>query len=426
MALTFYQQVAALNRELLRMVDFTSPFWNGGARFWLEHRGPALMRAIADAPGLKLWVQAPPLVNLDPFLKTCTLFADHVVIGHSGPLPPYHLGLVFPWHFGEDQSWIPPTPQETAKRTGKAVMYQLRCDAVRRPLPPIAKQCLLGPLRDPISIGMLSYFPASIVYSPLADNRWPSPSEVLARNGKLPQEQRMIGVKKEKASVTESQKQVSNDQGKGLGWEISEYGYPVFQEKELMPSVWEWSDTAIKWEMMMAALVASGGVESPENQQVRLRKLPEAILKLRLPYILDAKWEVIMELKDREKDSLELFRTRVLDACSKINECTNSRRFLSEVEYIQQNIVERSIKELNKSFRNLRHRHWFKMLGLGLAGVVIEVACYRGFPEFLHIFSGGSVVKALDIAFDLQKEEEEWRRRKGSENPMYFIWRIRH
>jgi len=273
---------------------------------------------------------------------------------------------------------------------------------------------------------MVSYFPASIIYSPLADHPWPSPSEILTRKGQLPQEQRMIGIKKEESEKPNSKSQASNNEGEGLGWQICEHGYPVFQEKKLMPSVWEWSDTSIKWEMMLAALVASGGVESPDNQQVRLTKLPEAVLKLRLPHIHNAKWEVIMELKEREKDSLELFRARVLEACSKINARSDSRRFLLEVESIQQDLVKRGIKELNKSFKSLRQRRWFKTLCLGLTGITIEIACYLGFPEFLHIFSGGSVVKAIDIAFDLKKEEEEWRRRVASQNPMYFIWKIRY
>ncbi len=185
-----YEEVSKLNRELIKMVDFTAPFWNAGARYWLEHRGPALTRALANSPGLKLWLQSPPVADLDYVLKVSALLGDHVVVGHCGPLPPHHLALAFPWRVDESTEIPPPPPYS------EPVVFPLRVDAVRRPLPPVAKQCLLGPIRTPIAEGVISYFPASIIYAPLFEAPWPDPAEVIGREGHLPVGHRLISVKR--------------------------------------------------------------------------------------------------------------------------------------------------------------------------------------------------------------------------------------
>lgn len=421
-----FEEIAQLNRELLKMVDFTHPLWNGGARYWLEHRGPKLARIIADAPGLKLWLQAPPVGSLDYPLKVCSLFADHVVVGHFGPLPPYHLGLAFPWRMDESTE-IPPPPGSQEK----PVAYPLRVDAVRRPLPPVASQCLLGSIRTAVELGIVSYFPASIIYAPLPGTPWPSPAEILSRDGSLPKGHRILGVKKETSEQQRESKKT--DQGtrtqsgssERLGWTIGEQGFPEFDDPRI-PKMWEWSDNAIKWESIFSALIASGGIEVPAGESVRLSRLPDATLKLRLPYLEDADWEMIHKIRAKESDALQSLRESLLKACSRVSAEYGSKRFSNAVAEIQERIVDKGVEDVRKSFRNKTFRKWMKVAGMGVATVTLEIACFLGLPPLTALVAGGAALKgALDVALDIRKEEQEWKNRAKTEMPMYFLWRLK-
>ena len=80
----------------------------------------------------------------------------------------------------------------------------------------------------------------------------------------------------------------------------------------------------------------------------------------------------------------------------------------------------------SKTFRSLRRRQWFKGLGVTLAVAGFDIACYLGMPEYTRLLGGGTALKvAMDVALAIRKEENEWRKHAGSENPMYFVWRLR-
>jgi hypothetical protein len=415
-----FEEISNLNKELLKMVDFTFPLWNSGARFWLEHRGPSLARKIADAPGLKLWFQAPPIGDIDYALKICSLFADHVIIGHCGPLPPYHFGLAFPWRMDES-SEIPPPTMQTAEEIGKPIAYHMRVDAVRRPLPPISKQCLLGPVRTAVELGIVTYFPASIIYAPLPGSVWSSPVEILSREGILPKGHRFIGVKKEFAEkLSKESSKIKTD------WSKCEQGYPEMDGPGI-PKMWEWSDQAIKWEYIFSAFIASGGVEPAKESYVQISQMPEAIFKLRLPYLKEADWEDIYKIREKEKGALESFRESILRACSNVSAVHGTKKFENAVVDIQERVVDKGIEEVRKAFKSLNFRKWAKIAGLGTATITFEIAYFLGLPPLTALVTGGAALKgALDVALDIRKEEEEWKKRAKSEMPMYFLWRLKH
>jgi hypothetical protein len=426
-----FEEIQELNSDLLKMVDFTAPLWNGGARFWLEHRGPALARALAEAPGLKLWVQAPPIGDLEAVLKLSALLGDHVIVGHCGPLPPYHFGLAFPWRLDES-SEIPPSPSEVAKATGKPFAYQLRVDAVRRPLPPASKQCLLGSVREAIRLGLMTYFPASIVYAPLEGKPWPSPAEVLEREGRLPTEHRLIGVKQPPESVEPDaasqadtpRKSAASSEG-DLGWTIGDQGYPEFSDPRI-PRLWEWSQDAVHWELLFSSLIASGGLQAETMPARNIERIPDAVLRLEFPYLRSAQWEAILELREKESSALEGFRASLMAACSKVNDERGSKRFEKAVEDIQHRLIDRGLDDVRKSFRSHRVRQWAKVAGLGITFAALEVACYLGLPPLTALLGHAAVgTGGIHLALDLTKEEKEWRKRARTEMPMYFLWRLR-
>ncbi len=385
-----FEELIELNKELLKMVDFTFPTWNSGARYWLEHRGPSLARAISDSAGLKLWLQSPPQTDLSYILKVCSLFADHTIIGHCGPLPPLSFGLGFPWRM-DDSTEIPPPPFESET----PLLYPLRLDAVKRPLPPVSKQCLLGPIRKAIELGMVTYFPASIIYSPILNEPWPSPGEILSREGNLPKGYRFLVRTKsetEKQDIPETDSDVNNqaetERNNDEGYTIGKMGYFEFKDPRKSRFVWEWSDNAMNWELLFSSLITSGNMEIPNESVIRLSRMPDALIEIKLPYLESADWETIYKVREKEKDSLGSLRESILKACSKVNAEHGSKKFENAVKEIQKNIIDKGINDVKKSFRSKNFHQYLKLTGLGIVTVSLEIACYLGLPPLFYFNRG--------------------------------------
>lgn len=444
-----FDDIIEINSELLRMVDTTYPLWNGGARFWLEHRGPTLARRISDSAGLKIWLQAPPDESIEDTLKICSLFADHTIVGHSGPLPPINYGLIFPWHWG-DPNWVPEPPELAFKKNPKAkgISRPTFMDRVARPLPPISIECLLGKTRQAIELGLVSYFPASIIYSPVSDDPWPDPAEIFSREGKLP-DTRKAGFRAKKINAQGKEEIIdvplndlvsnpeifskSNEDNKEKkkednwpGFDLSPFGYPEYHHPDT-PHMWEWNIDAINWEILFASLIANGNVEPLIGRHVKPQRLPDAILSLRLPYLSSTDWGTIFELREKENDSLENLREKILNACLKVSAERGSKSFDNAVADIQERIIDKGVDEVKKAFRSKSFRYWANITGLSLSTITLEILCFMGLPPLGAIAAGSSLVTgAIKMATDFIKEEQEWKRRAKADMPMYFLWRLKH
>lgn len=400
-----------LNREMLQMVDFTNPFWNAGTRYWLEHRGPKLGRELANNRGLKLWLQVGPTHYPDAILKIASLFADQIIVGHTGPLPGYHLGLAFPWRL-DNSTEIPPPPSSH----GKPVMYPMRIDAVRRPLPPNSKYFFFGPPRRAIELGIVTYFPASIIYAPLSGKSWPSPVEVLSREGNLPTGHRLLGVKKTPKN------QESNQTEKKFGqMRIREDGLIEFEGVSIYEK-WEYIGQATKWEMAFSSLISTGGMLMGGTEVPQVSKMPDAIFRLNLPYIQDAKWDVIYQIRNEEKKTMVAFRERILEVCSEVPEAVGSSSYIKRL----QKEINDGVDEVDKSYKQVKRGITGKKIASGLGIISLEIACFIGLPPLAAIISGvsGAVAVGLNLKLDLKKEIEAWKQQISDKQPMYFLWRF--
>jgi hypothetical protein len=435
-------QIGSLNREMVQMADFTNPLWNAGARFWLEHRGPEVARAIHALPGLKLWLLAPPDGDLSYAAKLAALLGDHVVVGHAGPLPPHHCGLAFPWRL--DHGTEIPDP-DAPRKLGMAIEYQIRVDAVRRPLPPrTSRQCLLGDLREGLMTGLVSYLPASVVFSPLPREPWPNPAEILERPGTLPSRRRTVYHNPSKPEEPPVEVVTNYDGDPGTMRElpdplpherqqqsslpeptIGDRGFFEVEDPRVYNDIWEWNEAAIRWEVLFASYLAAGSLTaSSADARANMQPLPSAVLRLRLPYLEQAPWEVLEQMRERERDALENLRTSVLGACQKLKD-VRGPRLNSEVRHLQETVIDKGVAEVQRSFKAHNWRRWGKAVGFGVRTATISVASYLGLPPLGALVAGGySISAGVNLAMDLRKEEEEWLRRARGEMPMYFVWRL--
>lgn len=435
-------QIGSLNRELVQMADFTNPLWNAGARFWLEHRGPEVARAVHELPGLKLWLLAPPDGDLSYAAKLAALLGDHVVVGHSGPLPPWHLGLAFPWRL--DHGTEIPDP-DAPRKLGVNIEYPIRKDGVRRPLPPGAsQQCLFGSVRGGLMTGLVSYLPVSVVFSPLLKEPWPDPAEILERPGTLPTERRVTyhDPSNPEAPLVEVVTRYDGDPGTmrevpdPLPPErrnklslpeptIGSRGFFEVDDPRVYNEIWECNEAAIRWEVLFASHVAAGSLTAaPADARANMQPLPSAVLSLRLPYLEQAPWEVLEQMREREGTALENLRTSVLGACQKLKDIRGPR-LSSEVQHLQKTVIDKGVAEVQRSFKAHNWRRWGKAVGFGVRTATISVASYLGLPPLGALVAGGYAVSAgVNLAMDLRKEEEEWLRRARGEMPMYFVWRL--
>jgi hypothetical protein len=103
-----------------------------------------------------------------------------------------------------------------------------------------------------------------------------------------------------------------------------------------------------------------------------------------------------------------------------------SKRFQNAVTEIQEKIIDKGVEDVRKSFRSKTLRKSLKLVGLGFATVTLEIACFLGLPPLTAFVAGGAAIKgAIDVALDIRRDEQEWKKRAKSEMPMYFLWRLK-
>ena len=462
------QAMAKLNYRLLQAIDIMPSFWNAIGRFWFEQYGSLLAQSIYEFPGQKIWIQAPPFERTSYLCKIATLLADHVIVGHCGPLPPPHLGLAHP-----EVSYYPDQPPPGTVPQNNAYLGLLDIDGVRRPLPPTAFEYLMGELRLPLLEGCVSYFPASIIYSPSRNDPWPSPSSILKGpdteitftandlivdpgnkvladfinpfTGKF--EMNVVaGKSKAMERKMESQKNGQdlptikhivtnrlNDYYRGdekvseksLSYQPGDNGLLQFSDKRVGGTCWEWSQDAILWEQILAGILASGAFSSPRSI-VSIERLPDAMFSLNVPCLTKCPWDAILEVKEQERDALFRFRQAIMKACSAVQEERGTALFKNAVENIQRSVIDGEVSELEKSFRELKKKQAGKILGFGLEFISLEIACYLGLqlPGALYAF-GRSMNQAIKLRLNLREELAKWYK-TSQDLPMYFLWWLSH
>ncbi len=456
------RHLSGFGDDLTRVAAWAHPHWNAGARFWLEHRAPAVGRAVRDLNGPVLWLSLAPPTRLPYLARLCSLMAEHVVIGHGGPLPPFHLGLMLPIPMGNR---IPdPVP---APREGECFSRPLIVDGVRRPLPPLARRLLLGQERMPLREGVLSYLPASILFSPLPGEPWPDPGEVLRRPGDMPNAlpgfRDMLALREAQARETppphlrtQGSQAPSNAPRQPLDpptgpevvfWRLHpeaidsdslgiprpvprydrlfEEGFERYSDPRVYSDVWEHVPSAARWELNFATEIGADFLCDTFDHMHSISTAPAALLDLEVPYLATAPWDIILQLREDERDSLQLLRHTVRRACAEVSEARGSRDFQNAVRRIQETVLERGIKDVKKAVSGQSGESWGKFAGFAIAGLSLHIAVYLGMPEISAIAIGGGLAKSgIDLIVDIRRDGRERRRRAKGALPMYFIWML--
>ena len=452
--------LARLGRGVVDMARYSTAHWNAGARFWLEHRGPAVGRAIAGIDGPTIWLSGVRPHRLPYLTRVCSLVAQHTVVGHAGALPPFHLGLLLPLPTGND---IPLPPLERIRDTGP-IAVPLIIDAVRRPLPPVSKRYLLGDESVPPVEGVLSYFPAGLLFSPLPGDGWPERVELLRKTGDLPDgrpglvdhaiRQKAAGREEaqERYEAEETRDPIVRDEkalpplsaidivalrlGQMLGADgpvpvqpiyddLLAEGFERYTDARVYNDFWVDGTDAMRWEHRLAGAINAEVLYDPIDPPFVIQSKPLAVLDLEIPYLRSAPWQTILQLREDESEALEMLRRTIRRACNEVSDTRGTKAFDTAVRRVQELVVDKGLQDVKRAMSGSSGRAWGKFAGYSIAGIGLQLAVFLGAPELATTpAAAGLIGKGVDLILELRKDTEERRRRARSEMPLYFVWKL--
>lgn len=452
--------LARFGRDLVAQARYATAHWNAGARFWLEHRAPAVGRAIAGIDGPTIWLSGVRPGRVSYLTRLCALVAEHTVVGHAGPLPPFHLGLSLPWPVGNE---IPPPPLEGIPE-GEGRHVPLILDAVRRPLPRVSRHFLLGEESVPLREGVISYLPAGLLFSPLPGHTWPEPVDILQRTGDMPDARpgffewadRRTAARREQAEEQSLAAEIGDPTerdsaglpppttpelvGLRLGqlvgtdgpervWPIYDNlvvdGFERYSDPRVYSDFWEDGTEAMLWEHRFARAVDAEILYDPVKPPFRVDSAPLAVLDLEIPYLRGAPWPVILQLREDESAALELLRRTIRRACKDINDARGTRAFDAAVRRVQEMVIDKGLQDVKRAMSGSSGRAWGRFAGYVIVGVGLQLTVFWGVPHLATIPTTAALLGrgVVDLALELRKDAEDQRRAR-TELPLYFVWKL--
>lgn len=146
----------------------------------------------------------------------------------------------------------------------------------------------------------------------------------------------------------------------------------------------------------------------------------QALLSLTVPFLDGLDIKTLSKVKAEHRDEFSAFSRSLLDSVTSIKSSFGTEGFASEVRYIQRNLIDAALSDVEKTIAKIERSQYLRKAGL-LAGLVgLNGAALLGAPE-AAIATGIGATTAAMIAEKISqlKEQNDMRERKG-----YFLWKI--
>lgn len=420
--------IAGLMSEFYGAFDGNFGLYQGVVRYWLMWRLPQITDLIQGMPGLKFHFCAEYKALLDNFLRLLML-PDLLVVGQCGQVLRFeHLQYEHPY----DRPWpsIDGTQPDLGVIAGKVDrplvdgVLQFMYEWVR-PLSPSGRvvfapftSLLAGPSTEPFSAEMvLSLFrsaKANAAPSGLPGVfRWDFEKRAAAKLKDNPDLKSVPVFTEEEARYVKS---VWNPAKMTLKY--GRYFWPGAPISQPDPN---WTPAEIlAFESVIAAHLGCMLVVAGSWCGV----VPEPVyrLDLRIPYVEGMSALLLARAMAEEPDAFIEFRRAISAALTEALNARGSEAFSKEVERIQRDIVDYGVAKLDRKWRELCGRRLarFGQYAAATAGLTIGLHFAYSPAALAGLFS--AAVGSLFVELEKRMGEQSGMR----ENPMYFVWQLRH
>lgn len=110
----------------------------------------------------------------------------------------------------------------------------------------------------------------------------------------------------------------------------------------------------------------------------------------------------------------------MLESVNAVKSAIDTDRFASEVRYVQRNLIDAGISDVNKTFNKVANLSSLRKKGVALGLLGLNAAAYLGAPElFLASGLAAAGVKMVSDKIDELKEQNNLKEFK-----YYFLWKL--
>jgi len=147
-----------------------------------------------------------------------------------------------------------------------------------------------------------------------------------------------------------------------------------------------------------------------------------ALNAIQFPHLNGVRPDYLAQIREDYRDEFELFSNSIVGAITKIKSSAGDENFLKECRAIQRDIIDDNVNKISRRLRQISKMRWAGLAGVGVSSVGLYMAGISG-SQLPSIITGISGIMAGTIA----TAAAEYKERFGAkDNPMRFIWRLRH
>lgn len=148
----------------------------------------------------------------------------------------------------------------------------------------------------------------------------------------------------------------------------------------------------------------------------------DALLKINIPYFEGLDLKTISKIKDDNRPEFESFSRSMINSISGIKGAVGSEDFAKEVRYVQRNVIDAGIADIDTTVRRISSMNTLRNLGITLGLIGLDAGVFLGLPVSAIATGFGAAAAAMVASRVAQIKE----RGDLKEKSPYFLWKLRN